>query len=519
MAVTKGSDDKAASKDIELVLMVDSVVGSYAGEIQKQDPAVIKQPDPKLSEWNDLNQAAATSMVDVTVVEETEKGYSETDGTIESRCETCRQTAFVRWISFLVLFVLDFAEFIFDWLFFYEVVTIRKGLVFGEPEPALIWTLLGLCLLGTVVFFIETWSTYRAKVQNNKWSLGYAPTLVDVWLVNIPSGIINAILAACYESAISYVQLAKALAAMILVLVKIINAIVGYCQELRLRRRYKIKGTKIKEFPIIVKLAILVGVLAILVCSSFVFAVTHMTMIKHGGNLFIKVQAPSSWEDVKIDSSKYFDRVSVYLQHPSFSEPCGTDSKANRWMQLNTIYDVIEAEDQGLLITFGNVTLDIRNQYFYVAMIWPYQNKTTSEHCYHRDLSTCAINELNCRALDSIISKADNFTLRLLYEPATEFVLIGNINYNGYAMRKSKCTSLSDKEDDMIKLIGKLHYFRNSRAGNNPLPFEDKDTYFFSSESGDMKDVAKEWFTGTFRCKTGGYSGPTYSEYVTVRTC
>jgi hypothetical protein len=58
-------------------------------------------------------------------------------------------------LVFLVIFAVDFADLLSDWLFYNDMRLQEKGLVFGPIDTTLLYILLGFSCAGVATFLVE----------------------------------------------------------------------------------------------------------------------------------------------------------------------------------------------------------------------------------------------------------------------------------------------------------------------------------------------------------------------------
>lgn len=95
-----------------------------------------------------------------------------------------------------------------DWLLYHDVAYTRTGLVFGPFDNKLVVALLVACCLGSVILVVEVivmaLDTWKEKL--NLLVVMDIMTFISIWFEEVPQMLINCIIVACRDEAISIFQ-------------------------------------------------------------------------------------------------------------------------------------------------------------------------------------------------------------------------------------------------------------------------------------------------------------------------
>jgi len=127
-------------------------------------------------------------------------------------CRDCspKNSTKCRNVVFYATLFLELVDLITDWLVYFDVKLMEKGLVFGPPGDAVIYGLLVFSVIGTLTFFFEIFNLWLKMFRLNAWVNTDLVSAVIIWIEDLPQISINLYIAHCREDPSSGFQLFKA---------------------------------------------------------------------------------------------------------------------------------------------------------------------------------------------------------------------------------------------------------------------------------------------------------------------
>jgi len=310
-------------------------------------------------------------------------------------------------VKFLVLFLLDAADLFSDWMFFRDVAIAKNGLAYGPPRNELKHALLAFSVIGTLISLFEMTNLWRDIFRRNPWCDIDLVKVIVIWIEDVPLLIINVLIAACREEAISYFQLAKACIPIIGIGIRIICSLCQSCKNSR----------------VVYGILNILGLFAAFGCTIAIFLFTQ-TERYPDGRLNFKI--PHSVVEGEYDHEKYFANVSVYFSHKIFDPPGQqTGLGDSNILRLLKIDDVKSAPDD----LYINVTINDKPTYANYMI----EGGGSATECFFFDKITNKINipvKGSCRT--SFITKPTDvfyFTFHFI-KPSPPGLIFGDISYN-----------------------------------------------------------------------------------------
>ncbi|XP_061188464.1 uncharacterized protein LOC133196616 [Saccostrea echinata] len=400
---------------------------------------------------------------------------------------------------FLVVLVLDSADLISDWLLFRDVFITEEGLVYGPPEDALTYALLAFSILGTLTFIFEVVNLWWEIFRDNPWVDSDLASTITIWVEDVPQIIINVLIVLCREEAISYFQLVKASVLIIGVVIRIIVSLIRYCSKKNLEEAKK--QTAESRRHVAYRVFIMFGLMCILAGSIAVFMLTQFERHPDGA---IKFNLPKTAFEGKFHEEKYFDNVSIYLNHPVFDTSTG--SSQVDFIRLISIYDIRNKDDKIFKLSYKESSKD-------TFIIWESDNSDTlqAKECFKINKGTKAVTiESTCSP--SYISSPSEFTFKFHFiKPSIPKLIFGDITYNVKVKESGTC---HDPTTDIVTKPNKrkgsgntrtpvIHYYRAHISSESHL-LKSK-LYQYPT---DLTDIAEVWKTGFASCESSGSLAP-----------
>ena len=190
-------------------------------------------------------------------------------------------------------------------------------------------------------------------------------------------------------------------------------------------------------------------------------------------------------------------------------------------MKFQSIYDILDAEDTGVLTKYHFNSTDN-----FIQVNHPDISK--SEECYHisvSDASNCMVIPYDCN--DIVISN-DMATMCFKFEPRerTKTLVFGDIKFRSSLCESSHCNDMSIDEWGFLSesgdIKGQLHYFQMMNQTLN-------DTYIFFEDEGsllrhyqykvELNNVTDAWVTGYDKCPMTGSYSPNEDRDINIDEC
>ncbi|KAK7089446.1 uncharacterized protein [Littorina saxatilis] len=415
-----------------------------------------------------------------------------------------------RVILYVLLAILEVFDFFSDWMFFAEMKTAKKGLVYGPPEKAALWSLLVFAILG-LWFIFDLLNLWRDKFSDKEpWVDTTLLSAIILWFEDVPQIIISFSIAYCREDPSSVFQLIKASLVFVDLAIHICVACYDYCKD-----RMKSKLQKICWGFI---------ALGMLINTCFAIVVFIFTQAHRDSNNDIKVHQPKSLFKDTYNNQRYFQNVSVFFHLPDFAASTPSQSTGSEWVRLTSINDILNLDNAGVM----NFNLVHEKTNAHVKMALYKENKAGNNQkgdwqlsgCYQMELATRAmisVNESTCRGASFFSNNRTSVFIGFSFTAPDSIVfrerIFGEIYYNIKVFNNGQCTDLTTPPA--------IHYYRvNATISDNnakDLLMGGGTPRFYRSDTNDLQDVREVWKTGFYQqCKSSGSLAPVLDSGITV---
>ena len=414
---------------------------------------------------------------------------------------------------FLLVFCLDAVDLVSDWLLYSDVAKTEQGLVYGPPDDVLVWLLLGFSIIGSLTFTFEVVNLWFEIFRNNPWIDSDLMSAITTWIEDVPQIVINVMIVACREEAISYFQLVKASIVIVGALIRITVTLIKYCSKRALCELHNAGKVPKYRNHVVYRVFIMVGLFVTLAGSVTIFMFTQSERNPDGS---INFKVPHSVIIGEFDDKKYFDNVSIFFSHPLFDKDSSSAILQNEvnWARMAKIYDVRETDQHELFtVKFDNTT-----KQKIVLSLTNSKGNPASEDCFQFDRTTGAITlakTTNCNTFLPTSNDVVEFIFKFQYRtPETPNLIFGDIKYNVVVKENGKCHDPTSTiyEDVANRLSEKqnaaLHYFRTKEGvpENKHVLDSGGTVKFYHSDN--LIDISEVWRTGFATCKSTGSLAP-----------
>ncbi|XP_059178007.1 uncharacterized protein LOC131957299 [Physella acuta] len=422
-------------------------------------------------------------------------------------------------ITFIFLLGIDLADFICDWLFFTDVSSAEKGLVYGVPDKIIVRAILAFCIVGSVTFILEIVNLWKEFFHQKTRIDSDVLSAIVIWIEDVPQIALSLALAVCREEPISVFQLGKAVVVTLGILIRIFVLVVKFCNKRLSKNHLKIK------------FVIAAGSLVELSCAVAIFILIHTEKGNKGDVTF---RVPTTILENQFKDASYFNNVSVFINHPVYFDNVNPNvSKVDNvvnWLQLTSINQLRARPN--MEVSFKLEYTQVDNGALRLA-IWrknlhetDLKNKWMLSSCFDMDKKSPVIQQ-KMNTSCSNTSSMDALFLTFKYDPPGYFFkrkIYGNIFFNARYMSNGTCEDVGEYSDEVrnqpappVNLT--MHYFRT----NETLPRYDDHVMrvegvarFYRNVDEEMIDVTRVWRTGWFECEAAGYVGPTLDSELKV---
>lgn len=414
-------------------------------------------------------------------------------------CVKVRDKTSFKVFVFLVVLTLDAADLFSDWLLFRDVFVTQEGLVYGPPEDALTYALLAFSILGTFTFIFEVVNLWWEIFRDNPWVDSDFASCITIWIEDVPQIVINVLIVLCREEAISYFQLVKASVLIVGVVIRIIVSLVKYCSKKYLEEAKK-KTPKSRRH-VAYRVFIMFGLMCILAGSVAVFMLTQFERHPDGN---IQFNTPKTAFEGKFHEEKYFDNVSIYLNHPVFD--LNTGNSEVDFIRLISIYDIRNKADKTFKLSYDEPA---KTKF----VVWePDSSGVLQEvECFTINRGTKTVSTQTCNPSFSSGTMSE-FTFKFHFiKPSVPKLIFGDITYNLKVKESGTC------KDPATDIVTKPNQRRGSGASRSPVihyyrahistPSHLLPSKFYQFPA-DLTDIAQVWKTGFASCESSGSLAP-----------
>ena len=421
---------------------------------------------------------------------------------------------------FLLIFCLNVVDLLSDWLLYHDVATTEKGLVFGPPEDAIVWLILAFSVVGSMILPFEVVNLWWESFRKNPWVDSDLMSAISTWIEDVPQIIINVMIVACREEAISYFQLVKASVVIVGAIIRITVTLIKYCSK-RAVCEFNNAG-KVPKYRnrVAYRILIILGLIVALAGSVTIFMFTQSERNPYGS---INFKVPHSVIIGKYDNEKYFNNVSIFFSHSLFDieeyHLVPMPENEVNWVKMASINNVRRRYDDTIFLvkydtTFQKIILSLQNS----------SGNLLSEDCFLFNRSTGMLNlQPNCKTFLPDGESADEFIFKFRYkEPELPNLIFGDLQFNILVKLNGTCHAPDTPIlDNVVGRLSTRHsaamrYF-HTRPGvkDNKHVLDSREIgQFYQADN--LIDISKVWRTGFATCKTTGRLAPHMDTSITI---
>ncbi|XP_064620895.1 uncharacterized protein LOC135483786 [Lineus longissimus] len=447
---------------------------------------------------------------------------NETQTEIKPGCFTrLKNNIIVQYISITVALFVIVLDWIFDWLLFYSVYNIQSGLIYGPVDEGIWIALLFFCCTGTVIVAVEILNLCREHFWNAPFVSGDLINVIALWCEDLPQIILNTMIAACHEVPISFAQTGKLSLAILGSILRLLIIVVRYIvYKHRVKKGLKSKKTKKEKHNTQVLGGFMIaGMIATVLCASLTFFFNQLGYSGEGAGLTFQI--PTGIFDGKLNTAKYFDNVSIFLDHPNFYKDCRSAKDDSLHTQLATIKDPMIAywSYNVVQVQYGFAKIN-NSELFYVKKSSLSPDVNNAFNCYSENTTDCAISITDCNNFNNITFDKIDYEFR--FYPPHKFLIFGELVFSARSMNSAGNITYSyhdaQKQGLESDIFGTLQYFKQTLSTlpllPNPGQGSGNVTYFDSEK--DLTAVDGFWKTGLMQCPGTGHMAPIFSNSFTM---
>lgn len=424
---------------------------------------------------------------------------------------TLKRNLCVQVFVFLIIFIVDFADLLSDWLFFNDMRLQEKGLVFGPIEKKLLYVLLAFSCVGVITFFVEILNFGREIFQPDEegWiDVDYLSTVV-VWFEEIPQIAISVIIAACREEGVSIFQISKASIVIVGCLGRLFIAIIRFCLRKR-RGEYRSK----QSFKCCSGF-LLFGLILSLIGSSLVFVFSHI--VRDGSE--ITLQKPKEFILNQRDTSKYYPHVGIFLNSNDLRNGLDQVFQRDQWIKLMSLTGLEKSPRPAQKIRYsksGNMKIQITTSLS--QDYGPVTKQTLRTECYNETNGWFVSNTTVCQNLFGTNEATAETVIYFNFESQSAHLIMGDVKYNTRYTLNGEC--YNDPSINNSKLD--LKYFKTVEDTEDryhlllPNGKVFKTLFkFYTLEN--LIPIKSAWKTGFLSCESSGSDAPHWDTSIKVK--
>ncbi|KER34110.1 hypothetical protein T265_12414, partial [Opisthorchis viverrini] len=472
--------------------------------------------------------------------------------------------AWFRLVYMICILSCSFVSMFLSWMIFRDAVLQQPGLVY-DRTPLFILVILFILNTAEMIFFGIDVAVWVNTLWNepDAWFFVDIANVLNIFLSEIPIGIMNAYLSACHESTVSVSILVKASTLVCYILVRFLTFTTVYLLESTddgyvdverfinsesenesengtkqdiLARQLEntpkpqcfdvLNTLKLRRFWLLIRVFIILGFFIMLVTNILIFKFTFVQTYR--GHLEWRRVTPNSngtLEDTMAE--RYFHDVEIFLRETEFP--------TNKWLHLVSLEKLIGLQNRGIVEHIALNYLKSKSQMYAVfSQLIKYPNSTTetSMTCWN----VVDIDKFKEKACSDIFTPNGNaqevirlksLKIQFTYVPPSSTRHLGAVFYNA---------SRTDKSGKIFQDISlTMKYFQNTIAHNlarskglseddaarnhdgwTSGPFRPLDLFLteggiyskYDLSSGDLIPVRNIWKTGFAMCPSTAPDGP-----------
>lgn len=412
---------------------------------------------------------------------------------------------------FLVIFTVDLADVLSDWLFFNEMRLQEKGLVFGPIDTKLLYVLLGFSCVGVLTFLVEiiNFGRHIFRPDEKGWlDVDYLSTFV-VWVEEIPQISISVIIAACREEGVSVYQISKASVVIIGCFARLLIGLIRYCLRRR-RGEYRNKQS-FKCCSGILLFGLVLSVLG----SSLVFIFSHI--LKDGDK--ISFQKPKEFILTKRDTAKYFPHVGIFLNSNELRNGIDQTYRQDEWIKLMDLTDLEKSPQPVQKIKFtknGNMKMKIVTSS--TQNLGTLTSQKLKTECYNETNGWFVSNSTECSKLFTAADVTSEFVIYYKFKPQSSHRMFGDVTYNTRYTSTGECYNEPNVKNTRLY----LEYFKATPQTEDRfhLLLPNGNVFktlfkFYTSEN--LIPIKQAWMTGFLGCESSGSEAPHWDKSIQIK--
>lgn len=418
-------------------------------------------------------------------------------------------------VASVVLLLTDIADVITDWLFYYDVATTTKGIVYGPPSQVIQHALLAFTIIGSVCFAVEIVAVLLRRCckdccakyggENRFEDFDDVVSMLAVWLGDVPQLIISLLIALCKEEPISIFQLTKAIVVIFSLIFRIIILGVKYFRD-KLGKNHKK-----------IKVAIFTGNVLTFAISVVLFVLSNTEPDT------VNFRVPSTVFDETVNEKAYFENVSVFVNVPGTHNPRST-TPANL-VRLVPIGDVMYSPTKETSYTIYYVN---SSPYNVTMAIWTKTSPSkTLQACFSIvNYKMYQAPNVSCTSMKTSSQNFSAVFIKLRFQPPKDIFreqLLGEVYVNFKKFDSKGCRDIVGYSDSLETINSTtsiaMHYYRTNSLIDTQSTYVIRDgnsVRFYRNDDKDIINVKKLWKTGWSKCEPTGSLGPVLDKNIPI---
>lgn len=239
------------------------------------------------------------------------------------------------YVAAVVLFLINVADFITDWLFFSDVYKAEKGIVYGPFNPHLVKATLAFAIIGTIFFAVEIVNIVLGLRKKREILDSDYVSVVGIIVAEIPQMIISLVVAVCREEPISRFQFSKAIVIIISMFVRSVILGVKYF--------HKKRNGKLEKHHKKIRIFILIGNILPILFSITLLFLNYLTR-DDGGDPYLRL--PMTDFDEILSERPYFTNVNAFMYLPELNPTHESSLKLANWVRVTSLNDFLTNRDK-----------------------------------------------------------------------------------------------------------------------------------------------------------------------------
>ncbi|KAF7260873.1 hypothetical protein EG68_01815 [Paragonimus skrjabini miyazakii] len=467
-------------------------------------------------------------------------------------------------VSYLTLVLLiTIINLTLSWIVFHDILIQQPGLVYDRSSKEIITALLALNILELLFFCLDTilWLNIFSN-DPEAWFCMDVANCLNIFLSELPLGVLNAYVSACHESSLSTSMLVKASIILCYMVVRFLTFTTVYLLEttedsyvnidkfigspkktdqlqeekqgilLSLNRKGIgarcvdiVRAKNLRRFWLVIRIFIIAGFFLMLVTNILIFKFTFVQTYR--GFLEWRRVVPSSAGSLEdMMAERYFHDVEIFMKE--------TELTSKKWLHLVSLEKLMQLQTKGITEQIGLSYIRTQSgEYCIFSQLLTYNNRTTETAmtCWSV-LEMDSFKETACEDVfagnegTSGLVRLKSMKISFIYDPPSPGRHLGVVYYNA--------TRTNINGTVFLNTPVKLEYFRNTIAhtvaqandGDDDIarshdgwtsgPFRPVDLYLsdgdqyikYDVDTGDLIPIREVWRTGFALCPSTAPTGP-----------